>query len=121
MLNCLKFKSLYSLISKAKDNKLFVLDPKTKVNAERVSSSPQSLARQVWGRGPAGPRRPQGRRAAYHFHHVRAPLRQQLQALQRQVEQLPVLRVGLLGLLAAGARDDLGHDRGIQRSRHVHA
>lgn len=58
---------------------------------------------------------------AYHFHHVRAPLRQQLQALQRQVEQLPVLRVGLLGLLAAGARDDLGHDRGIQRSRHVHA
>lgn len=118
MLNCLKFKSLYSLISKAKDNKLFVLDPKTKVNAERVSSSHQSLARQVRGRGP---RRPQGRRAAYHFHHVRAPLRQQLQALQRQVEQLPVLRVGLLGLLAAGARDDLGHDRGIQRSRHGHA
>lgn len=63
MLNCLKFKSLYSLISKAKDNKLFVLDPKTKVNAERVSSSPQSLARQVWGRGPAGPRRPRVRAA----------------------------------------------------------
>lgn len=53
---------------------------------------------------------------AYHFHHVRAPLGQQLQALQRQVEELPVLGVCLLGLLAAGACDNLEH-QGAPRSR----
>lgn len=39
--------------------------------------------------------------STYHLHHVRAPLRQQLQTLQRQVEQLPVLCVCLLGVLAS--------------------
>lgn len=62
---------------------------------------------------PASERASEG---AYHFHHVRAPLGQQLQALQRQVEELPVLGVRLLGLLAAGACDNLEH-QGASRSR----
>jgi len=35
----------------------------------------------------------------HHFHDVSAPLGEQLHALQGQVKQLPVLGIGLLGLL----------------------
>lgn len=45
-----------------------------------------------------------------------APLRQKLQALQSQVEELPVLSIRLLGLLPARPGDHLGHTgKGIQR------
>lgn len=55
-------------------------------------------------------------RRAYHFHHVRAPLGQKLQALQSQVEELPVLSIRLLGLLPARPGDHLGYTgKGIQR------
>ena len=50
---------------------------------------------------------PNKSKSAHHFHHVSTPLGQQLQALQRQVEELPVLSVRLLSLLAAWACDHL--------------
>jgi len=42
-------------------------------------------------------------KSTHHFHDLSTPLREQLQALQSKIKQLPVFRVGLLGLLTPWA------------------
>ena len=70
-------------------------------------------------RVPAPCNVPSSEWGAYHFHDVSAPLRQQLQALQGQVEELPVLSVCLLSLLAARTCNNLDSHRSVKKSAHM--